>query len=126
MGLRIYSVLVKPGAPAESARFVRDGFHFWAFVLTVVWRPIRVFGSPALLFAPPRPPLALAGQALHWPPAGPLPAGLGPPRRVGLGPAAWYRATLERRGWVEAAVIAAPNRDTAEQRFAEIARTLRT
>jgi hypothetical protein len=126
MGLKFYSVLVKPGASPETARFVRDGFHFWAFVFTVVWALYRRMWFAALLIAAAIAALALVEQALRWPAGVALAAELVLSVLVGLEAGAWQRATLERRGWVEAAVIAAPNRDTAEQRFAEIARTLRT
>jgi hypothetical protein len=126
MGLRFYSVLVKPGAAPETARFVRDGFHFWAFVFTVAWALYRRMWFAALLIAAALAALVLADQALGWPTVVALAAWLVLCILVGLEAGAWQRATLERRGWVEAAVIAAPNRDTAEQRFAEIAQTLRT
>jgi hypothetical protein len=126
MGLRYYSVLVKPGASAETARFVRDGFHFWAFVFTALWALYRGLWFAALLIFAAVAALALAEQALGWPAGVALAAEVVLSLLVGLEAGAWQRATLERRGWVEAAVIAAPNRDTAEQRFAEMARTLRT
>jgi hypothetical protein len=126
MGLRFYSVLVRPGASAETARFVRDGFHFWAFVFTLLWALYRGLWFAALLIAAAMAALALAERALGWPPGVAFASELVLGLLVGLEAGAWQRATLERRGWIEAAVIAAPNRDSAEQRFAELARTLRT
>ncbi len=122
MGVRFYSVLVKPGAPPDSARFVRDGFHVWACIFTVLWALYRRMWFVALLIAAAIATIALLEQALGWPvvaaPAAQLVLGL----LVGLEAGAWQRATLERRGWVEAAVVAAPNLDAAEQRyFAEMA-----
>src|SRR5215470_9530451 len=111
MGLRIYTVLVKPGAPAESARFVRDGFHFWAFVFTVLWALYRGLWFAALLIAAALAAITLAERALGWPVPAAVAAELVLGILVGLEAGAWQRATLERRGWVEAAVVAAPNRD---------------
>jgi hypothetical protein len=126
MGLRYYSVLVKPGAPPETARFVRDGFHFWAFVFTVLWALYQRLWFAALLIAAAIAAIALAEQALGWPIVAAVAAELVLGVLVGLEAGAWQRATLERRGWVEAAVIAASNRDAAEQRFAELAPAIRT
>src|SRR5262245_45190123 len=126
MGLRYYSVLVKPGEPPESARFVRDGFHFWAFVFTVLWALYRGLWFAALLIAAAIAAIVLGEQALGWPVAASVAAQLVLGILVGLEAGAWQRATLERRGWVEAAVVAARNRDAAEQRFAEIAPAIRT
>jgi hypothetical protein len=126
MALRFYSVLVKPGAPPESARFVRDGFHLWAFVFTVLWALCRGLWFAALLIAAAIAAIVLLEQALGWPLAAAIAAQLVLGVLVGLEAGAWQRATLERRGWVEAAVVAAPSLDAAEQRyFGEIAHPLR-
>ncbi len=39
MGMKLYSVYVRKHAPnpLESALFVKQGFNFWAFLLTPVW-----------------------------------------------------------------------------------------
>jgi hypothetical protein len=51
MRMRYYTVLLKPGEPPETARFVRDGFHLWAFVFTVLWALWRGLWLAALLEA---------------------------------------------------------------------------
>lgn len=123
--MAIYTVHLPPGLSAErqadAARFIRDGFSFWALVLPPVW------------LAWHRMWLALVGWivvAAAIEGAGYL-AGRTPAAIVGLAFTVWFalvardirRWTLARNGWTLAAVIEAGDRDAAECRFFEGWRT---
>jgi len=114
---RFYSVMVKPGAPPAEAVFLRDGFAFGPFVFTVLWALYRRLWLAALFIAAGFAALMLLGSALAWPPEASAAGEVVLALLVGFEGNAWRRATLEHRGWVEAAVIAAPSLAAAEQRF---------
>lgn len=117
MAQRFYSVMVKPGAPPDQALFLRDGFAPGPFVFTLLWALYRRLWFVALLIAAAYAGLALAAAALGWSPEAAMVADLVLALLVGFEGRVWQRATLERRGWIEAAVVAAPNLAAAERRY---------
>jgi hypothetical protein len=101
----------------ENFRFVRDGFHFWAFLLTPLWLLWRrlwlVFIGYVVL-------VVALSLGLRW---------LGASENavfavlvllsilIGLEAGSLQRWTLRRRKWGEAGVVSAYNAEAAEQRF---------
>lgn len=117
MAQRFYSVMVRPGAPPDEAVFLRDGFALGPFVFTLLWALYRKLWFAALLIAAAFAGLMLLGAALRWSPEAVAAAEFVLALLIGFEGHSWRRATLERRGWVEAAVVAAPNLAAAEQRY---------
>lgn len=121
--MAVYTVHEPPIRPGDSRpdpvrfAFVRDGFHFWAFVAPPLWmlwhRLWLVFFGYLVLGA------ALA--ALFWA------TGTGSGARmtimlligllVGLEAPTLRRWTLTRRRWREVGIVVADNAQAAERRF---------
>jgi hypothetical protein len=116
--MAIFVVMDPPADAAErEPAFVRDGFHFVAFVVPViwlVWHRLWIEALAALLAS-----VAISAIASRM--------GVGPAAPAltllvsiyfGLEGAALRIAALRRRGWREAAVIYAESLDDAEARHA--------
>src|SRR5918998_2801474 len=97
--------------------FIRDGFYFWAFLLTPLWMLYRrlwlvligyLLLSGALAFG--LPPLGLGGG-----PAFAIQLLLS--ILIGLEAGALRRWTLRRHKWREAGLVSADNHEGAERRF---------
>jgi small-conductance mechanosensitive channel len=117
MRLRIYSVMVDPGAdPERGIAFVPDRFTVSAFLFPVFWALAYRLWWRALAL------LALLGL-LAWGTASGVSGQIMftlyvvIALYVGFEAQHWRRAALERRGWYEAAVIAAPSREESERRY---------
>ena len=111
-----FLVLIPPGAKSrtEGARIVRDRFSWLALVLPVIWLLWhRAWLAAALAFA-----VQALGSAVADHPVFGL-AGLGlclaTSLLVALEGPSMVVAGLERRGWTIDAVIAADDRETAEE-----------
>lgn len=116
--MRLYTAHVDPlAATADGdAVLLREGFNWWAFIFSALWSlrhglwlvtllliAIEVaVGLIALLIVDPLLIFALRLAVAAY---------------VGASANDWRRWTLRRRGRVEAAVVAAPDRATAEHRF---------
>ena len=119
----VYTVHTPPGygadarIGAERFVFVRDGFYFWAFALSIVWLAWRrlwlaLIGYIVLIVA-----LEVAFSVM----------GVGSGARflmmlilavlMGLEAASLWRWTLRRRKWQQVDVVVADNQDAAERRF---------
>jgi hypothetical protein len=119
--------LGEPASAPERFVFVRDGFHFWAFVLTPfwllryrLWLAFVIYLAVSILLG-----IALrlsgAGATLQFL-AGTLVALL-----VGFEAATFRRAKLTRRGWHMLGFVVGEDTEAAEQRFfAEWAKELNT
>ena len=98
-------------------RFVRDGFHFWAFVLGPVWmlfhRLWLVFLLYVILSAALQTALWFAGAT--W--GTKFVIGLLISMLIGLEAPTLRRWTLSRRGWSTVGVVAADDAESAERRF---------
>ena len=104
-------------ADPERFTFVRDGFHFWAFLLGPLWMLWRRLWLVTLLYFA----VAIGVQIGLWT--------LGAPRIVTF--VVWFllalligfeagtlrRWTLTRRGWKNVGVVVAEDMETAERRF---------
>lgn len=123
--MRTYTVHEPPLDRDEDRRgperfvFVRDGFHFWAFLLAPVWMLWRGLVLALLGYLAV---LAAVHAALYF--------GNVPLRTavmvdvllavlVGLEAASLRRWTLRRHGWGDTGIVSAPNHQAAERRFFE-------
>jgi hypothetical protein len=121
--MAVYSVhapRLKAGAaetdPARIA-FVRDGFHFWAFVLGPIWMLFRRLWLVLLLYIVL---VAALGVLLFFAHAGDLVRGIVTfcvALLVGLEAGNLRRWTLERRKWRTLGFVVGADRDAAERRF---------
>jgi hypothetical protein len=121
--MRIYSVHEPPAHWREARRgpenfaFVRDGFHFWAFLLTPLWMLRHRLWLVLIGY------LVLVGAlvvGLRW-------AGVSANASswilimlsllIGLEAGSLRRWTLRRRQWIDHGVVAAKNLEEAERRF---------
>lgn len=97
--------------------FVRDGFHFWAFVFGLLWLAYHRLWLAALGYLVFTVALTIA---MAW-------LGLSSDVRfvvmflvallMGFEGASLWRWTLSRRNWRQLDIVAADNREVAEQRF---------
>jgi hypothetical protein len=121
--MSVYTVHEPPLRADEAAadparfRFVRDGFHFWAFLLGPAWmlwhRLWLVFLLYAVLSAAMHVGLWFAGA-----PGGvKFVIGALISILIGLEAPTLRRWTLTRRGWATVGVVAAEDAEGAERRF---------
>ena len=119
----VYTVLEPPLRRRETRRgpdrfaFVRDGFHFWAFVLAPLWLLRHRLWLAFVGFALVSVALQFALREL----------GVGSDGRlisygllallIGLEGGTLRRWTLVRRGWREAGIVSGDTREAAERRF---------
>jgi hypothetical protein len=121
--MSVYTVHEPPPRTHETAAdptrfvFVRDGFHFWAFLLGPVWMLWHRLWLVFVLY------LVLSG-ALHvglWltgaTSATTFFVGLLVSILIGLEASTLRRWTYHRRGWATVGVVAAADAETAERRF---------
>jgi hypothetical protein len=101
----------------ERFMFVRDGFHFWAFVLAPLWLLLHrlwlalliyVVGYGALSFG-------LAFARVSW--STQLIVGLLIALLMGFEASSIWRWTLNRRGWATLGFVVAEDAEMAERRF---------
>ena len=101
----------------ERFVFVRDGFHFWAFVLAPFWLLWRWLWLALLGYLVVSFMLALVlfllgvSAQVQWP------VSLLVALLVGFEAATLWRWTLGRRGWKTLGFVVGEDREIAEQRF---------
>lgn len=123
--MAIYSVYVpREAAPGSSAALdkavlVRDGFHWMAFFFPILWLLFNRLWLALLLVVVLSIGLSAAAQALGFPQAGIGVAGLLLSLLMGLSAPDIQGWTLSRRGWPEADIVVAPDKEAAERRFFE-------
>jgi hypothetical protein len=121
--MAVYTVHEPPlrsGAVApdpERFVFVRDGFYFWAFLLTPLWLVWRRLWLVLLIYLVV---VFAVGQAMHH-------IGVDPGARflalllvsflIGLEAGTLRRFTLARRGFRNVGVVSGTNMEAAERRF---------
>jgi hypothetical protein len=121
--MSIYTVHEPPLRADETAadparfRFVRDGFHFWAFVLGPVWMLWHRLWLVFILYVV----LSVAMHAGLWFAGAPsgvkFAVGVLISILIGLEAPTLRRWTLARRGWATVGVVAADGAEEAERRF---------
>ena len=111
------SLMSDAASSPERFMFVRDGFHFWAFVLAPLWLLLHrlwlalliyVVGYGALSFGLAIARVSLSTQLIIW-----LLIAL----LIGFEASSIWRWTLNRRGWTTLGFVVAGDAETAERRF---------
>jgi hypothetical protein len=121
--MSVYTVHEPPprnGAAAPNPErfvFVRDGFYFWAFLVTPLWLLWHRLWLVLLIYL-----VVIFGleQAMHSAgvdPAGRLPVMLLIAFLIGLEASTLRRFTLARRGWRNVGLVSGTNKEAAERRF---------
>jgi hypothetical protein len=121
--MSVYTVHEPPQGRDEAIadplrfRFVRDGFHFWAFVFGPVWMLFHRLWLVFILYV-------VFSAALHtgfWFAGASVGTkffvGLLVSLLIGLEAPTLRRWTLRRRGWATIGVVAADDSEAAERRF---------
>jgi len=113
----------QPGRTDDASRapeqfvFVRDGFHFWAFMLAPLWLLLHrlwlalliyVVGYGAVSFGFAFARVSSSAQAI---------VALLIALLIGFEASSIWRWTLNRRGWVTLGFVVAEDAETAERRF---------
>src|SRR5271170_6586621 len=108
-----------PGALADPARFafVRDGFYWWAFLLTPLWMLWRRLWLVLLSYVAITVGLDAALAALGASSAVLVLVGIVISMLVGLEASTLLRFTLRRRGWKNVGIVSGEDREYAERRF---------
>jgi hypothetical protein len=117
-----YTVHAPPPREGQSADpgrfvFVRDGFHFWAFLLAPLWMLARRLWLVFVLYIALD---ILLGIALKLTNAGPFVGsvtGFAVALIVGLEAATLRRWTFARRGWRMLGFVVGEDKEAAERRF---------
>jgi Protein of unknown function (DUF2628) len=121
--MAIYTVLEPPLKRREARRgpdrfaFVRDGFHFWAFLFAPLWMLWHRLWLVFVGFVVATLALQLGLHALGVGSGGRLLAYALLALLVGLEAGTLRRRTLVRRGWREAGIVSGDTPEAAERRF---------
>lgn len=120
-GMKIYTVHIKPGMAAAQQRpvFIKEGFNFWAFLLTLLWTlynrlwlaSLLLFAFNVVLF------IMLKNHMLSMYSVGAINFGFH--LIIGFLANDWLRAKLARRGYIMADISASDTLLRAEQRYFE-------
>ena len=116
---RIYTVHVRAWSAAadREAVFLREGFSWGAFFFSVVWALWHRLWFWALIVLGISAVLTLAGDFIGIDPVTDSAVALAFALLIGWHANDWRRRALEKRGYVTAGVVAAPNLVEAERRF---------
>lgn len=101
----------------ERFVFVRDGFHFWAFVLPPVWLLLRGLWMVLVLYVIASAVLGVVLYTASTPAGARVAIGLFTSLLVGLEATTVWRWTLARRGWTQIGFVVAEDDEEAERRF---------
>ena len=118
-----YTVHAPPPGKGEAASaperfvFVRDGFHFWAFVLAPLWLLAHRLWLALLGYLVVSVAVGLALVLLRVSAQMQAPAGALIGLLVGFEAPTLWRWTLSRRGWKTLGFVVGEDREIAEQRF---------
>jgi hypothetical protein len=123
MAMRVYTIHLPPPFTVREGEpeVVREGFNWFALVFGPLWALVKGMWVPAIL-------ILVAGLLIGF---GAGLAGLNELARSVLGLAFavfvgaeandWHRRHLDRKGWREAATVAASSRELALRRYADLA-----
>jgi hypothetical protein len=121
--MSIYTVHQPPLKANETSvnpdriAFVRDGFHFWAFLFGPVWMLWRRLWLAALLYILLLAVLAIAMGFARIGGGSQFTVLVLIALLVGFEAATLRRWTLRRRGWTEIAAVVGDDPESAERRF---------
>ena len=109
----------KNGRAADPQRFVfvRDGFHFWTFLLTLPWLIYRRLWLALLGYVLLTAAMAVVFHFLRTPSGSQAAIGLLIGVLFGLEAASLRRWTYRRRGWANIGVVVGDDQEDAERRF---------
>ena len=102
-------------AAPERYRFVRDGFHFWAFLLGPLWMLWRRMWLVLLMYVICGTAIQIALYKLGMSSAVKFTVGFLIALLVGFEAGTLRRWSLRR--WTQVGVVVAPDREEAERRF---------
>jgi Protein of unknown function (DUF2628) len=118
-----YTVHEPPRKPGETASnperflFVRDGFHFWAFVLAPLWLLAHRLWLAFAIYAAGNAVVNGALYVIGAPSLAKTLVSLPIALLVGFEAAAIWRWTLTRRGWKMLGFVVGDDSEAAERRF---------
>jgi hypothetical protein len=118
-----YTVHASPLRPGEERSdphrflFVRDGFHFWAFLLAPLWLLYRRLWLVLVLYLIVAGVLGGVLAALRAPVTLQVTLDLLIALLVGFEAATLWRWTLTRRGWQTLGFVVGDDEESAERRF---------
>jgi len=109
----------KSGASSNPERFVfvRDGFHFWAFVAAPLWLLLHRLWLALVIYILGSAILGIGLVLLRAPANAQFLAGLLIALLIGFEAPSIRRWTLARRRWAPLGFVVGENREMAEQRF---------
>jgi len=119
----VYTVHEPPlrtaGALAEAERFVfvRDGFYWWAFLLTPLWMLWRRLLLVFLIYAVSSAVIDTAMRVIGAPASAIALIDILISFAIGLEASTLLRFTLRRRGWQNVGVVSGDDLEDAERRF---------
>jgi len=119
--MSVYTVHAPPagaaGSDPERFVFVRDGFHFWAFVFGPVWLLVKGLWLSLVIYIVAAAALHIAMWLLAVPVATYAALVLLMHLLVGLEAGTIQRWTLRLRSWTALGVVTGINHEAAERRF---------
>lgn len=120
--MTLYTVHLPREAPSDQARLLRaelvkDGFHWWAFLLPVVWLLVNRIWWGLLAYVALTMGVALLGRAVHMPPEALAGFELLVGVFLGLTAGDLKGWQLGRRGYEAVDVVSGRGREDAERRF---------
>lgn len=101
----------------EQFVFVRDGFHFWAFVLAPLWLLLHRLWLALFIYVVGYGALAFGLAVARVPSTAQLTGTLLIALLVGFEASSIWRWTLARRGWSTLGFVVAEDSEAAERRF---------
>ena len=113
----------QPGRADDAARapeqfvFVRDGFHFWAFVLAPLWLLLHRLWLALLIYAVGYGALSFGFAFARVSSSAQAIVALLIALLMGFEASSIWRWTLNRRGWATLGFVVAEDAETAERRF---------
>jgi uncharacterized protein DUF2628 len=113
----------QPGWTNDASRtleqfvFVRDGFHFWAFVLAPLWLLLHRLWLALIIYVVGYGALSFGFAFARVPSSTQLLVALLIALLMGFEASSTWRWTLNRRGWATLGFVVAEDAETAERRF---------
>jgi uncharacterized protein DUF2628 len=111
------SLMSDAASSPERFMFVRDGFHFWAFVLAPLWLLLHRLWLALLIYVVGYGALSFGFAFARVSSSTQLVVGLLIALLMGFEASSIWRWTLNRRGWATLGFVVAEDAETAERRF---------
>ena len=111
------SLMSDAASSPERFMFVRDGFHFWAFVLAPLWLLLHRLWLALLIYVVGYGALSFGLAFARVSSSTQLIVGLLIALLMGFEASSIWRWTLNRRGWATLGLVVAEDAEMAERRF---------